>query len=76
MLPLICKLFRSLCISQPSYLPVHPPLTPSVLFFEGFGNIYFRHFPESTGVHVIAEPGRFFAEASASLFSPIFGLSY
>jgi len=31
------------------------------------------HFPVESGVRVISEPGRFFAEASASLFSPIFG---
>ncbi|KAK9809050.1 hypothetical protein WJX72_008441 [[Myrmecia] bisecta] len=32
-----------------------------------------EHFPEGSGVRVIAEPGRYFAEASASLVCSIYG---
>ncbi len=32
------------------------------------------HFPPERGVRVIAEPGRFFAEAAASLIVPVYGV--
>lgn len=32
------------------------------------------HFPEASGVHIIAEPGRYFAEASAHLACLVFGV--
>ncbi|KAF5840290.1 ornithine decarboxylase 1 [Dunaliella salina] len=53
--------------------------------FDACGNVMFgeiantinkavaRHFPPERGVRVIAEPGRYFAETSASLLTPIYG---
>jgi ornithine decarboxylase len=32
-----------------------------------------RHFPAEGGVRVIAEPGRYFAETSATLMTPVYG---
>jgi ornithine decarboxylase len=32
------------------------------------------HFPEACGVHILAEPGRYFAEASAHLACLVFGV--
>ncbi len=32
-----------------------------------------QHFPADGGVRVIAEPGRYFAETSAALFTPVYG---
>lgn len=31
------------------------------------------HFPPTTGVRIIAEPGRYFAETSAALIVPVYG---
>jgi ornithine decarboxylase len=31
------------------------------------------HFPAESGVRVIAEPGRYFAETSAALIVPVYG---
>ena len=53
--------------------------------FDSLGNVKFGdiattintalsiHFPVSSDVRVIAEPGRFFAETSASLLTPVYG---
>lgn len=53
--------------------------------FDSLGNVMFGdiattintavslHFPAEQGVRVIAEPGRYFAETSASLFTPVYG---
>mmetsp|Transcript_7591 Transcript_7591/g.20199 ORF Transcript_7591/g.20199 Transcript_7591/m.20199 type:complete len:382 (+) Transcript_7591:17-1162(+) len=53
--------------------------------FDACGNVMFgeiantinqavaRYFPPERGVRVIAEPGRYFAETSASLLTPIYG---
>jgi hypothetical protein len=32
------------------------------------------HFPSDCGVRVISEPGRYFAETSAALFTPVYGV--
>lgn len=32
-----------------------------------------REFPEGSGVRIIAEPGRYFAETSATMFTPVYG---
>lgn len=53
--------------------------------FDALGNVMFgeiasainsavaKHFPPECGVRIIAEPGRFFAETSATLMTPVFG---
>jgi ornithine decarboxylase len=53
--------------------------------FDAHGNVMFgeiantinsslaKHFPPEMGVRVIAEPGRYFAETSASLLTPVYG---
>jgi ornithine decarboxylase len=53
--------------------------------FDSHGNVMFgeiastintaiaTHFPPEMGVRIIAEPGRFFAETSATLFTPVYG---
>lgn len=53
--------------------------------FDSMGNVMFgeiagainaavaQHFPPEGGVKVIAEPGRYFAETSASLMTPVYG---
>jgi ornithine decarboxylase len=53
--------------------------------FDAHGNVMFgeiansinaalaQHFPSDMGVRVIAEPGRYFAETSATLMTPIYG---
>jgi len=53
--------------------------------FDAHGNVMFgeiantinaaiaEHFPMETGVRIIAEPGRYFAETAASLMTPVYG---
>lgn len=53
--------------------------------FDSHGNVMFgeiantinssiaKHFPPETGVRIIAEPGRYFAETAASLLTPVYG---
>ncbi len=53
--------------------------------FDAHGNVMFgeiantinaalaAHFPQEMGVRVIAEPGRYFAETSATLMTPVYG---
>jgi len=53
--------------------------------FDACGNVMFgeiastinnalaQHFPPESGVRVIAEPGRYFAETSATLMTPVYG---
>lgn len=53
--------------------------------FDGHGNVMFgdiastinaalaAHFPPESGVSVIAEPGRYFAETAATLLTPVYG---
>lgn len=53
--------------------------------FDSCGNVMFgdiattingalaAHFPPESGVQVIAEPGRYFAETAATLLTPIYG---
>ncbi len=49
---------------QPIRLPQPPPTNRSAID---------EHFPPSCGVRVIAEPGRYFAETSATMFTTILG---
>lgn len=53
--------------------------------FDAHGNVIFgeiastinaaltAHFPPESGVRVIAEPGRYFAESASTLFTPVYG---
>jgi ornithine decarboxylase len=54
--------------------------------FDSCGNVIFgdiattingalaAHFPPESGVQVIAEPGRYFAETAATLLTPVYGV--
>jgi ornithine decarboxylase len=54
--------------------------------FDSCGNVMFgdiattingalaAHFPPESGVQVIAEPGRYFAETAATLLTPVYGV--
>jgi hypothetical protein len=68
-LPSPCLRLLTLALTPPHptspYWPPHPPPThPSAID---------EHFPADRGVRVIAEPGRYFAETSATLFATILG---